>query len=131
MIYGQGSMGGDGERNQAVSDFRKGMTMRIQNDTPTCRATYVTEKLVDLVILRIPPVTKYLALLMRMLRMDSIGDNRCILSKAGTPKSEFRVDYLCPSGEKHTMCASQTSNSGFPYRGEGVGLNDSRVLGRC
>ena len=55
----------------------------------------------------------------------------CILSGAGTPKSEFRVDWLCPRQEKHTTCASQKSKSEIPTMEDGEGHLDSRAFARC
>ena len=61
-------------------------------------------------------------------RLETTG---CILSGAGTPKSEFRVDWLCPRRDKHTMCASQKFKSEIPTKEDSEGHDDSRAFAPC
>ena len=61
-------------------------------------------------------------------RLQTTG---CILSGVGTPKSEFRVDRLCPRQEKHTACASQKSKSEIPTKEDDEGYFELRAFTRC
>jgi hypothetical protein len=66
-----------------------------------------------------------------MYRKGSVADNRVYTQKRRSTKSKFRVDWLCPRQEKHTMWASQKSKSEIPSKEDGKGYFDLRAFARC